>query len=221
MITFLRKAFFSGSLVLLPLGITIFVINFLLVNFGEPVGAVLIEFFKINIPDKLFFNLLVNVFSLFVVFAILTLIGLLSRYFVGRWFINLSERIIVKVPFINAVYNTVKQVVDTFSKNNKAVFQKVVLVEYPRKGCFGVGFLTGEARGEVGEKIGENFLNVFIPTTPNPTSGFLILFPEDEVKILDMAVADGMKFIISGGAVVPENLRNQTSEDKNFAEVAK
>ena len=221
MITFLRKAFFSGSLVLLPLGITIFVINFLLVNFGEPVGAVLIEFFKINIPDKLFFNLLVNIFSLFVVFAILTLIGLLSRYFVGRWFINLSERIIVKVPFINAVYNTVKQVVDTFSKNNKAVFQKVVLVEYPRKGCFGVGFLTGEARGEVGEKIGKNFLNVFIPTTPNPTSGFLILFPEDEVKILDMAVADGMKFIISGGAVVPENLRNQTSEDKNFAEVAK
>ena len=221
MITFLRKAFFSGSLVLLPLGITIFVVNFLLVNFGEPVGAVLIEFFKINIPDNLFFNLLVNIFSILVVFAILTLIGLLSRYFVGRWFINFSERIIVRVPFINAVYNTVKQVVDTFSKNNKAVFQKVVLVEYPRKGCFGVGFLTGEARGEVGEKIGENFLNVFIPTTPNPTSGFLILFPKEEVKILDMAVGDGMKFIISGGAVVPENLLNKTNQSKHVGEMGK
>ena len=221
MMTFLRRAFFSGSLVLLPLGITIFVINFLLVNFGEPVGAVLIEFFKIDVPDKLLFNLLINIFSLFVVFAILTLIGLLSRYFVGRWFINLSERLIVKVPFINAVYNTVKQVVDTFSKNNKAVFQKVVLVEYPRKGCYGVGFLTGEAKGEIGDKMGGSFLNVFIPTTPNPTSGFLILFPEDEVKILDMAVGDGMKFIISGGAVVPNNLLNKTSEGKKFAEVAK
>ena len=218
---FLRRAFFSGSLVLLPLGITIFVINFLLVNFGEPVGAVLIEFFKIDVPDKLLFNLLINIFSLFVVFAILTLIGLLSRYFVGRWFINLSERLIVKVPFINAVYNTVKQVVDTFSKNNKAVFQKVVLVEYPRKGCYGVGFLTGAAKGEIGDKMGRSFLNVFIPTTPNPTSGFLILFPEDEVKILDMAVGDGMKFIISGGAVVPDNLLNKTSGGKKFAEIAK
>lgn len=214
MVTFLRKSFFSGALVLLPLGITLFVINFLLVNFGEPVGKVLIEFFKVDIPDKLHFKVLINLLSLFVVFAILTLIGLLSRYFIGRWFINLGERLIVKVPFISAVYNTVKQVIDTFSKNNKAVFQKVVLVEYPRKGCYGVGFLTGVAKGEVGEKIGQSFLNVFIPTTPNPTSGFLILFPEDEVKILNMAVGDGMKFIISGGAVVPESLLDNKASDR-------
>ena len=102
------------------------------------------------------------------------------------------------------VYKTVKQIVDTFSKQNKAVFQKAVLVEYPRKGCYSVGFLTSEATGEVAPLKDEKMYNVFVPTTPNPTGGFLLILPESEIRILKMSVGEAMKFIISGGAVNPE-----------------
>ena len=107
------------------------------------------------------------------------------------------------MPFINTVYRTVRQIVDTFSAQKKAIFQEVVLLEYPRKRCYALGFLTSTARGEPQNMTGEHIVNVFIPTTPNPTSGFLLMLPEEDITHLKMSVADGMKLIISGGAVVP------------------
>ncbi|HNX04352.1 MAG TPA: DUF502 domain-containing protein, partial [Opitutales bacterium] len=114
------------------------------------------------------------------------------------------ERFMSSVPLVRSVYMTVKQIVDTVAKGNKAIFSTTVLVEYPRKGVYAIGFLTGDARGEIQDRTSSYLLNVFLPTTPNPTSGFLLFVPKDEVIMLDMPVSDGMKAIISGGAVMPE-----------------
>lgn len=134
---------------------------------------------------------------------LLTSLGYFSKYLLGRFFINLTERILDKVPFINAVYRSVKQIVETFGKENRAVFKEVCLVEYPRKGCYALGFITAESSSHVTEKLGRNLTYVFVPTTPNPTSGFLLLLADEEIHRIDVSVGDGMKMLISGGAVVP------------------
>ena len=130
-----------------------------------------------------------------------TILGLFSQFLFAKFLISLSERLINKIPFIGMVYRTVKQIVDTFAKQKKTVFQKVVLIEFPRKGTFSVGFVTSQTEGEVAKKTDSDCVNVFVPTTPNPTSGFLMAVEKDSVKYLDMSVGDAMKFIISGGAV--------------------
>ena len=108
-----------------------------------------------------------------------------------------------KIPFIRTVYNTVKQIADTMGKNQKAMFQKAVLVHFPSDSVYSIGFLTNRANGETQDKTKESVCNVFVPTTPNPTSGFLIMVPEEKLVVLDMSVGDAIKLIISGGAVVP------------------
>ena len=107
------------------------------------------------------------------------------------------------MPFLSTVYRSVKQIVETFGKENRAVFKEVVLIEYPRPDCYVLGFLTNDASGETEAVIGKKLTNVFVPTTPNPTSGFLLLLPREDIFRLDMSVGDGMKMLISGGAVIP------------------
>ncbi len=109
----------------------------------------------------------------------------------------------VSIPGVGAIYNTVKQVVDTFGSTSRNSFSKTVLVEYPRKGCWTIGFLTNKGRGIPQSKLAGEIWTVFVPTTPNPTSGFLLLVPSNEVVELDMTTGDGMKMVISGGTVVP------------------
>jgi uncharacterized membrane protein len=106
----------------------------------------------------------------------------------------------------------VKQIVDTFGKENRAVFNQVVMVEYPRKGCYTIGFLTNDADGETEAVIGRELTTVFVPTTPNPTSGFLLFIPREEVFAMDMSLGEGMKLLISGGAVIPEYDANKVKE---------
>ncbi len=137
------------------------------------------------------------------VLILITGLGFFSRYVLGRMFLSLMERIVDHVPGVNAVYRTVKQIVDTFSSQQKAVFQKSVLIEYPRKGVWVLGFLTSDAKGEPQERTASNIKNIFVPTTPNPTSGFLLMVPDEEIIYLDMSIGEGMKLIISGGAVTP------------------
>ena len=137
-------------------------------------------------------------------FSLITVFGYGSRFVLGRIILVGLERLLDRVPFINTVYRTVKQIVDTFGKQEKAVFQEVVLIEYPRKRCYVLGFLTSTAMGETQPRTDEHIVTVFVPTTPNPTSGFLLMLPEEDVRRLQMNIADGMKLIISGGAVVPD-----------------
>lgn len=198
-----RNAFLTGLLIFLPLGTTIFVLDFLLNLFKEPATRLATQFGLSE--ESFFFGLesLLGLLGLVVGVLALTVLGFLSNYVLGKFFISSAEKALGKVPFINTVYRSVKQIVETFGKENRAVFKKVVLIEYPRPNCFVLGFLTNDASGETVEVIGQPLTNVFVPTTPNPTSGFLLMLPPEDIFHLNMSVGDGMKMLISGGAVIP------------------
>ena len=136
----------------------------------------------------------------------ITLIGILARYYIGKRMINFADNLMLRVPVLNKIYGTVKQVDQAFSSGKKSSFQTVVLVEYPREGIYSVGFITSEQVDEVSEKTNRKCVCIFIPTTPMPTGGFLVIVPEEKVIRLDMSVADGFKYIISIGAISQERL---------------
>jgi uncharacterized membrane protein len=138
-----------------------------------------------------------------VVVLLVTALGYLSHYVFGKFFLSLGERAVQKIPGVGAVYNSVKQVVATFGTQNRNLFRKVVLVEFPRKGAWTLGFLTNKEQGEAQALVSTETWTVFVPTTPNPTSGFLVMLPRHEIVELEMSVGEGMKMIISGGAVMP------------------
>lgn len=199
----LRKSFFSGIVLLAPIGITFFVFNWLVVQIGGSVKEQLLFFIPEDLISKEGLGMLWNTLATIIVLLIVTLLGFFSRYFIAKFVIGIGERFLNNVPIINTVYTSVKQIVQTFSSQNRAVFQQVVLVEFPKQGCFALGFLTGDAKGEIQMKTDPHLRNVFVPTTPNPTSGFLVMIPQKDIQLLDMTVGQGMKVIISGGAVVP------------------
>lgn len=199
----LRNAFITGIVVVLPLGVTIIVINFLLEQLGNPASNFFFWYLDPDWRNMPAVKFALEAISVLFVFMLITLLGYGSRFVLGRIILGGLERLLDRVPFINTVYRTVKQIVDTFSQQKKAVFQEVVLIEYPRKNCYVLGFLTSAAKGETQEVTGQHIVNIFVPTTPNPTSGFLLMVPEEDVTRLNMSIADGMKVIISGGAVVP------------------
>lgn len=135
---------------------------------------------------------------------LISLLGRLTRYYIGKKMIQLMDRGLLKVPLLNKIYSTLKQVNAAFTSGSRSAFKQVVLVQFPRPGHYSVGFITSEQHDEVRAKTAEKVISVFVPTTPNPTTGFLILVPEEEIVRLDMSVADGIKFIISLGSVSPE-----------------
>ena len=208
-----RNAFLTGLLIFLPLGITIFVLNFLLDLFKAPVTRLS---FQLGLSEESFFfglETLLAALGLILGILGLTLLGFLSNYVLGKFFISTTEKFLDKVPFLSTVYRSVKQIVETFGKDNRAVFKAVVLIEYPRKDCWVLGFLTGDASSDTEDVVGKKLSNIFVPTTPNPTSGFLLLVPREEVHFLKMSVGDGMKMLISGGAVVPPKKKSKTGEN--------
>lgn len=133
----------------------------------------------------------------------LMLIGWLAAGFFGRLLIKVSEYFLDRMPVIRNVYSSLKQILETVLSRKANAFREVVLLEYPRKGVWSIGFVTGQTKGEVQGKTEADMLNIFLPTTPNPTSGFLLFIPRDEVKKLDMTVEEGIKMVISAGMVVP------------------
>ena len=218
MLTKLRKSFLSGLILLAPIGITFFVFNWLVIKVGgnvkEPILHLL--FIPQDLISKEGLSMLWNtIATIFVLFAI-TLLGFLPRYFIAKYLFGIGERLLNNVPIINTVYSSVKQIVDTFSSQNRAVFQKVVLIQFPRQGSYALGFLTGDGKSEIQHKSDGHLQNVFVPTTPNPTSGFLIMIKREDIQILDMTVGQGMKLIISGGAVAPAY--PPVAESLHFAE---
>jgi len=210
----LRNAFVSGLLVLAPVGVTFFVIDLLVQRIGGPTRRMIFFFIP---PDRTNFVWLeygLYIAAVLFVALLITLLGWFSKLLLGRVIVNTFERIVDNVPIVRSVYNTVKQIRDTFIQQEKAVFQKSVLIEYPRRGIWAVGFLTSTGRGEIQHRSGSTLLNVFLPTTPNPTSGFLLMIPSEDVHDLDMSIADAMKLIISGGAVVPPwNPENSSQQE--------
>lgn len=134
---------------------------------------------------------------------LITFIGLLAQYYIGRRMLEWLDTAMMNVPVVNKFYGAIKQVNEAFA-GNKNSFKTVVLVEFPRQGMYSVGFITSDQHAEVQHKTKENVVAVFIPTTPNPTSGFLVLVPEDKITKLDMSVAEGIKYIVSLGSIAPE-----------------
>jgi len=143
-----------------------------------------------------------SLLALILAVVLISTVGVLARYYIGKRMIEWLDTAMMNVPLLNKFYGAIKQVNEAFA-GNKNSFKTVVLVEFPREGMYSVGFLTSEQRAEMQQKTRENVVAVFIPTTPNPTSGFLVLVPEDKVTRLDMSVADGIKYIVSLGSISP------------------
>jgi uncharacterized membrane protein len=142
--------------------------------------------------------------ALLLAILLVSLAGRLTRHYLGKRLIVWVDTTLLRVPLLNKIYGTVKQVNEAFSSNQKSAFRQVVLLEFPHRGHYAVGFITADQDRVLQPKTAEKMVSVFIPTTPNPTSGFLILAPEDSVQKLDLSVADGIKYIISLGAVAPD-----------------
>jgi len=200
----LRTAFFTGLMLLAPLAVTMIVFVWLV----SQVGGTFRNYCFFWVPADWLGNarlaLLWDILATALVVVLITLLGFVSRWVIGRYFGEHAERFIEGIPGIGPFYNGVKQIVQTFGAENRAAFSKVVLIEFPRAGSYAIAFLTNNSGGEADAKTGKDLVSVFVPTTPNPTSGFLLLLPRNEVHELSMSVRDGMKFIISGGTVLPE-----------------
>ena len=190
----LRNNFIAGVVVLIPIGITLYLTVFI-INVSSKIIPKEINpnhYLPYNIPGL----------EILIAVLLITIIGWLSLSFIGKRLFNLFENVLNKIPIIRTVYSAVEQLIETFTKS-KSDKKTVVLIEYPRKGVYAVGFATKENTGEIKKKVGKELINVFVPTTPNPTSGFLLMFPKDEVIYLDLSFEEASKFIVSAGSFNP------------------
>ena len=204
----MRAYFFAGILVTAPISITVY-LAWLTFHFIDSTVRPLIPA-KYNPETYLPFAL--PGLGIVVLLVSLTLIGALTAGFMGRFFIKLSERLLNRMPVIRSVYNAVKQILETVLAKKSTAFREAVLVEYPRRGLWTLGFITGRTEGEIQNLVEEEIINIFVPTTPNPTSGFLLFVPKDEVIPLDMNVEDAIKMVISGGIVTPPDRRPKAEQ---------
>jgi uncharacterized membrane protein len=145
-----------------------------------------------------------SVAGLVLAVCLIGLIGLLARHYIGKQFIVWVDSALLRVPLLNKIYSATKQVNEALSSGNKTAFRTVVLVEFPRPGSYSIGFITSEQHPEILPNMNEKLIGVFVPTTPNPTGGYLLLLPEDKVTKLEMSVADGLKYVVSLGSILPE-----------------
>lgn len=191
----LRNYFISGLLFWIPLGLSIVVIKFFLELINDIVPAQ-------YLPESLF-NLERAIPGSGIVWVLLIIIitGILVNNFIGRKIIELWEKLLDKIPGFRGIYKALKQLSDTVLSPSGNSFKKALLVEYPRKGMWTIAFQTGNYQGEVEKKIGQEIINIYVPTTPNPTSGFFIMLPKSDVIELDMSVDEAFKLIISTGVV--------------------
>jgi len=192
----LRIYFFAGIVVLVPLGFIVYFTIFLISISSKLIPE------EINPNNYLPFSIP----GLEIVLSILfiTFIGGLSLSFIGRKILKIFNELLKKVPILRTIYSAIGQMTESFTRK-RGKRGSVVLVEYPRKGSWAVGFATKENKGEIRRKVDRDLINVFIPTTPNPTSGFLLMFPKDEVVYLDMSFEEASKFIVSAGTSNPKN----------------
>ena len=189
-----RNYFFAGVVVLIPLGITLYFTLFL-INISSKILPKELNpnhYLPYDIPGV---EIIISIF-------LITFIGWLSLSFIGKKLLEIFNNILKRIPFLRTVYSAIAQMIETFTKREEGK-KNVVLVEYPRKGSWAVGFATKDNTGEISRKTKKNLVNVFIPTTPNPTSGFLLMFPKEEIIYLDMTFEEASKFIVSAGTSNP------------------
>jgi len=186
----IRNNFIAGIVVLIPIGITLYLTLFLIRISGRIIPK------EINPNNYLPFN--IPGVEIVIALIIITFIGWLSLSFLGKKFFELFNNILRKIPILRTIYSAIGQMTETFTKSNNKQ-RSVVLLEYPRKGIWAVGFATKENKGLIKNKVGEDIINVFVPTTPNPTSGFLLMVPKKDIIYLDVSFEQASKFIVSAG----------------------
>jgi uncharacterized membrane protein len=207
-----RANFFTGLAIVLPGVISVVVIFWLFFTASRITDTLLIFIPQDITHEKLggepgagpmhwYWSLVALVLAI----ILTSIVGLLARNYLGKKLIEWVDTSLLNVPFLNKIYGATKQINEAFTSGNKTSFKTVVLIEFPREGMYSVGFLTSEVHSELESRIPGKAVCVFIPTTPNPTSGFMVLVPQDHVTKLDMSVADGIKFIISLGSISPEH----------------
>jgi uncharacterized membrane protein len=192
----LRRYLLTGIVVIAPVGVTIFVLWWILARLDAILGRIFTAI-GIRIPGL----------GLVVLLLIVVAVGWLAQQAVGRQLINLGRNWLMKFPLTRSIYSAAQQITEQIIGDQQKFFKSCVLVEYPRAGIWAVGFLTGQAASEITEFAAEDSLAVFIPTTPNPTSGYLVFLPLSQVRPLKMTVEEGFKLVISGGAVTPDLVR--------------
>ena len=190
----IRNYFIAGVVVLIPISITVY-LTFFLVSISSKILPKELNpnyYLPYNVPGV----------EIIISIIIITLIGWLSLSFIGKKLLDILNNVLKKIPILRTIYSAIGQMTETFT-NTETAKKNVVLVEYPRKGTWAVGFATKENSGEITDKTKRQLINVFVPTTPNPTSGFLLMFPKEEVIYLDLTFEEASKFIISAGTSNP------------------
>ena len=205
----LKNYFFTGVIVAAPVAITIYMSYHLVIWINEVTKRLIPQQWRIG--D--FVPYAVPGLGLLLLLLVLFFIGMLTTGYVGKFFVRLWEKISRKMPIISSIYSLLKQIFETFLSQKSRSFNEVVMVEYPRKGLWSIAFVSNnDTGGEIAEKSGQKMLSIFVPTTPNPTSGFLIFVPENDVIKLNMSVEDGIKYVISCGIVTPNMNNNEEDE---------
>jgi uncharacterized membrane protein len=208
--TILKNYFITGLLVILPIFITAYVIWYLI----KAMDAVL-KFIPAKYLPETYINVYIPGVGLILVVILILIVGILTRNIAGKKVLQFWDNLVDRIPLARILYSSVKQLLQAFFLQNSGSFQRVALIEYPRRGIYVLGFITGESRGEVQVKTNKKMINVFVPTTPNPTSGFYILVPEEDLMLLDMSVEDAFKLLISGGLVSPNEMKTLTRKRKS------
>jgi uncharacterized membrane protein len=202
--------FYTGLAIVLPAVISIAVVTWLFGTISTLTDPLLVFLSLVaRVPKRWIYDpsgvvyWWWSLFALLLAIGLITLVGRLARHYIGKKLIHLVDVSMLQVPLLNKIYGAIKQVNAAFTTNNKSSFKHVVMIEFPRQGLYSVGFITNEQHQEVQYRTKEKVVSVFVPTTPNPTTGFLILVSEKQITKLNMTVADGIKFIISLGTVAP------------------
>ena len=190
----LRTYFFTGVVVLIPIGITLYLTKFIIQISSKIIPE------EINPNNYLPFS--IPGLEILISIIVITLVGGLSFSFIGKKLLQLINDLFKRIPILRTIYSAITQMTETFTNKDDSK-RSVVLVEYPRKGTWAVGFATKKNETEISSKTNKNLINVFLPTTPNPTSGFLLMFPEEEIVYLDMTFEEASKFIVSAGTSAP------------------
>lgn len=216
----IRGYFFAGILVTMPLAITFAVARWFILFVDSKIVPMIPAAWNPDtyLKDTVGFEIGLPGLGVVVLLIVITLIGALTAGFIGRYVVRLGENILARMPVIRSVYGSVKQILETVLQQQSQAFRQAVLVEYPRRGIWAIGFITGETEGEVQNLTNEEVTNVFLPTTPNPTSGFLLFVPREDLVVLDMSVEEAVKMVISGGIVTPPDRRSE--EDQNVSVVS-
>lgn len=217
----LRSSFLTGIVVILPVALTIWLI-WTLFGWADSVVLPLVEplLGEIKLEDYIGINLRGLGVIIFLLFTVM--VGWVAKGLIGRSMIRFAEELVSRTPVVRSIYSGIKQIAETVFAQSERSFERACMIQYPRKGIWAIGFVSTEARGEVAEKAAtvNGMVSVFVPTTPNPTSGFLLFFPKEDVIELDMSLEDAAKLVISAGLVYPNEDKDKLPVEASFREAS-